>query len=223
MRVVLTREAGHNTDLASWVPEGASLDEVPLTETRFFEGDTVLATLRGDDLYGQYRALVVTSARTALYVALAREALGEGGTVLSVGSATARALEDEDVEVDLAGSGGALGLAPSIPEGPVLLLGATQMRDELANTLRDRGLVVTTLACYETVPAILDVEDERRLREADAVFIGAPSAWRVAKPYVADATWVVVPGATTATEVKFTHDRVLEGWGPALRERLASL
>ena len=68
MRVALTREAGANAELANWVPEDAEVYEVPLTETRFFEGAKVLATLRGDDHYGQFRALVVTSARSALYV-----------------------------------------------------------------------------------------------------------------------------------------------------------
>lgn len=223
MRVVLTREAGHNSEFAAWVPEDASLEEVPLTETRFFEGDKFLESLRADDLYGEYRALVVTSARSALYVGLAREALHEGGTVLSVGTATAAALEDEDVEVDVVGSSGAAELAPTIHEGPVLLLGAAQMRDELSNALRARGITVTTLACYETVPATLGAEDKRLLREADVVFIGAPSAWRVAKEFVTDAAWVVVPGVTTATEVKFAHDRVLEGWGPTLREQLNAL
>ncbi|HEV3267265.1 MAG TPA: uroporphyrinogen-III synthase [Acidimicrobiales bacterium] len=223
MRVVATREQGSNDTLTSWLPEDATVVEVPLTTTRFYDGQEVLSTLRASDHYGTFRSLVVTSARSALYVALAREGLRDGGTVLSVGSATAKALESEDVDVDVVGEGGALDLAPTITEGPVLLLGAATMRDELTSALTNRGVDVTTLACYETLPAELTPEDETLLREADVIFIGAPSAWLVAKSFVSDAALVVVPGATTSDAVRRDHQRVIEGWGPELREHLDAL
>jgi uroporphyrinogen-III synthase len=147
----------------------------------------------------------------------------DGGSVLSVGSATARALESGDVEVDVVGGGGGLDLAPTITEGPVLLLGAATMRDELAVALRDRGVEVTVLTCYETLPAVLTSDDEASLRDADVVFIGAPSAWLVAKAFVPANAWVVVPGATTADTVRRQHERVIEGWGPELQEHLLAL
>jgi hypothetical protein len=65
--------------------------------------------------------------------------------------------------------------------------------------------------------------DAQRVRDADVVFIGAPSAWSVARELVADATWVVVPGSSTAADVRRDHDRVIEGWGADLRTRLAEL
>jgi uroporphyrinogen-III synthase len=223
VRVVVTREAGYNDALTSWLPEGVTVNEVPVTTTRFYDGDEVLTTLRASEHYGSFRALFVTSARSALYVALAREGLRDGGSVLSVGSSTARALESEDVEVAVVGEGGALDLAPTITEGPVLLLGAASMRDELSEALKDRGVEVTTLACYETLPAVLTSDDEGFLRDADVVFIGAPSAWLVAKTFVSATAWVVVPGATTAQAVRRQHERVIEGWGPELREHLLGL
>ena len=223
MRVVVTREAGYNDELSSWLPESVTTNEVPLTTTRFFDANEVLSTLRANEHYGAFRALVVTSARSALYVAVAREGLRDGGSVLSVGSATARAIESEDVEVDVVGGGGAVDLSPTITDGPVLLLGAASMRAELATTLKDRGLDVTTLACYETVPAVLTSEEEGLLRDADVIFIGAPSAWLVASAFVPDAAWVVVPGPTTADAVRRQHERVIEGWGPELREHLLSI
>jgi uroporphyrinogen-III synthase len=97
------------------------------------------------------------------------------------------------------------------------------MRDELATELLRRGLVVETLACYETVPADLSGADEATLRDADIVFIGAPSAWSVAEDFVSERSLVIVPGATTAALVGRHHPRVLEGWGPQLREVLRSL
>lgn len=223
MRVVVTREAGYNDELRSWLSDGVTVNEVPLTTTRFFDANEVLSTLRASEHYGAFRALVVTSARSALYVAVAREGLKEGGSVLSVGSATARALESEDFEVDVVGEGGAVDLAPTITEGPVLLLGAASMRDELATELKDRGVDVTRLVCYETLPAVLTSDDEGFLRNADVIFIGAPSAWLVASTFVPDPAWVVVPGATTAEAVRRQHERVLEGWGPELREYLLAL
>lgn len=223
MRVVLTRDRGLNGSLVEWLPDDAVVTEVPLTTTRYLDTDEVQRALHASEFFGSFRALVVTSARTALYVALARGALVEGGSVLSVGSATARALESEDVEVDVVGDARAEDLAPQIREGPVLLLGAASMRPELATTLRARGLSVTTLTCYETVPAVLSDDERKALRDSDVVFIGAPSAWFVAKSIVGPDSWVVVPGVTTAAVVRRDHERVIEGWGPSLREYLRAL
>jgi uroporphyrinogen-III synthase len=165
----------------------------------------------------------VTSARSALYASLAKEALGLHGAVLVVGTATAHALEEESVDVELIGEGGAEDLGPLIKEGPVLLLGAASMRDDLERGLLARGLVVERLSCYETLPADLSGADQATLRDADVIFIGAPSAWSVAEDFVSERTLVVVPGATTGAAVNRAHERVIEGWGPQLREVLGSL
>jgi hypothetical protein len=82
---------------------------------------------------------------------------------------------------------------------------------------------VTKVACYETLPAVLSAEDERQLRAADVVLIGAPSAWQVAEGIVEARAWVAVPGATTGDEVRRSHERVIEGWGPGLKEHLRTL
>lgn len=223
MNVVVTRERGHNDSLTSWLPDGATVREVPLTTTRFFDSDEVMSVLRESHYFGQFRYLVVTSARSALYASLAKEALGLHGAVLVVGTATAHALEEESIDVGVVGEGGAKDLAPTISEGPVLLLGAASMRDELAQALLTRGLVVETLACYETLPADLSQADQATLTGADVVFIGAPSAWSVAEDFVSVQTLVIVPGSTTAAVVQRSHPRVFEGWGPQLREVLESL
>lgn len=216
MLVVLTREAGHNEKLRSWLPPGALVREVPLTTTNYFDVDDVRATLASTSSFGTFRALVLTSARSALYRDLATSALAPGGIVLSVGSATAG-------EGDVTGAGGAVDLAAHIDAGPVLFVGASASRDELPSLLRDKGIEVTTVACYDTLAAPLSPSDEATLREADVVMIGAPSAWVVGAPFIEERTWVVVPGATTAASVRATHERVLEGWGPHLRELLAAL
>jgi uroporphyrinogen-III synthase len=223
VRVVVTRERGHNAELISWLPDGASVSEVPLTATRYFDTHEVLDTLRASENFGHFRALVVTSARSALYVALTREALTPGGTVLSIGTATARALENEDVDVDVVGDTGVVDLDAEIADGPVLLLGAAAMREELATKLEGRGVTVEKLTCYETIPAVLTPDEEIELREADVLFVGAPSAWLVAMVYINPRTWVVVPGSTTAGVVGRHHERVIQGWGPGLKEHLSAL
>lgn len=223
MRVVVTREKGYNDRLVSWLPEGAEVIDVPLTTTRYRDDVEVQSALRASVHYGAFRTLVVTSARSALYVALAREGLAPGGSVVSVGPATARSLESEDMVVDVIGRGRALDLDSSITDGPVLILGAASMRDELKAALTHRSLAVEALTCYETVPTTLTCDDESHLRDADVVFVGAPSAWLVAKEFIGVRTWVVVPGATTAAAVRRDHQRVIEGWGHELRERLLAL
>jgi uroporphyrinogen-III synthase len=223
MRVVVTRERGHNAELVSWAPDDALISEVPLTTTRYFDSHEVRDTLHDSQYFGHFRALVVTSARSALYVPLAREALAPGGSVLSVGTATARALENEDVEVDVVGDTGVVDLDAEIAEGPVLLLGAAAMREELATSLVERGVVVEKLTCYETIPAVLTPDEEIELREADVVFVGAPSAWFVAKIYLDPRSWIVVPGTTTASVVTRDHERVIVGWSSALKDRLLAL
>jgi uroporphyrinogen-III synthase len=223
VRVVVTRERGHNQELVSWLPHDALVSEVPLTTTRYFESHEVRETLHASEYFGHFRALVVTSARSALYVALAREALAPGGSVLSVGTATARAIESEDIEVDIVGDTGVVDLDTEVAEGPVLLLGAAGMREELATSLAKRRVVVEKLICYETVPAVLTPDEEIELQEADVVFVGAPSAWLVARNYLDPHTWIVVPGSTTASVVTRHHERVIVGWSPALKDRLLAL
>ncbi|HVB51247.1 MAG TPA: uroporphyrinogen-III synthase [Acidimicrobiales bacterium] len=223
MRVVLTREQGHNEDQRTWLPDDTLVTEVPLTTTHYFDVNHVRRELLNTNHVGAIKVLVVTSGRSARYVAAAKEALSEGALVLSVGTATTLALGDAVSTTDADDEGGALRLAAEIVEGPVLLIGATTMRSELPSALRARGIEVTKVACYETLPAVLSVEDERQLRGADVVFIGAPSAWQVAEGLIEARAWVVVPGATTGAEVRRSHERVIEGWGPGLKEHLRTL
>ncbi len=106
---------------------------------------------------------------------------------------------------------------------PVLALGAHDMRDDLVDVLRERGLVVSVVACYETVALVPSESQRDDLRVADVVFVGAPSAWAVAREFVDARAWIVVPGASTGAIVADEHERVIEGWGPHLRQRLASI
>jgi uroporphyrinogen-III synthase len=223
MLVVLTREDGYNELLRQWLPVNVTVAEVPLTTTNYLELDDVESSLHYLPHYDSYRYLVVSSPRSARYIRGARAALGANGRVLAVGPDTAQSLRDLGVVVDGESKAGAIDLVPLINRGPVLMVGASIMRDELPNALNEAGIEVTRLACYETVPVVLTKSDEQHLREADVVFIGAPSAWQVGASLIREETLVVVPGPTTGHEVRRSHERVLEAWGPSVLEHLLVL
>ena len=223
MNIVVTREDGKNDTLVAWLPSGVTVDEVPLTTTLYFDPGDVQAALASSPAHGTFRSLVVTSERGADYVEIARHASTSDVEVFVVGPTTSSALTTRGIQVHAQGDASADALAPYISRGPVLLLGARSTRDELITALREKGLEVETVACYETVGLSLDSSGAAALRNADVIFIGAPSAWTVAREYVKNDAWVVVPGATTGATVRLDHPNVIEGWGPHLRTRLAEL
>jgi uroporphyrinogen-III synthase len=223
MNVVLTREAGHNDVQRAWLPDDAVVLEVPLTATRYFSPEDVAREIRDCKYRGSFAALVVTSARAAGYVAGARDSLAPAARIVVVGPATARALTDLGIEVSAEAPSRALEIADLIERGPVLQLGASEMRDELSLELAARGIAAERVSCYETIALELNAADQAKLAKADVVFIGAPSAWNVARAYIGPQTWVVVPGVTTGVAVRQHHDLVIEGWGPQLRATLAKV
>ena len=222
MKIVLTRELGKNDALSTWLPDHATVHEVPLTSTRYFDEGTVNDALHASANFGKFRSLVVTSERSMTYVPLALAAATADVEVYSVGPTTSEALSAQGVKVRAEGEGAAVTLAQSVSRGPVLLMGAASMRDELTLALRAKGLDVTVIACYETVALGLSEVDILLLRDADVVFIGAPSAWSVARVHVDADALVVVPGGSTGAVVRVDHATVLEGWGPSLRTRLTT-
>jgi len=220
MRVVFTREAGKNGELRSLVPDDADVAEVPLTTTEYLSLHTVTASLQRLRHYGRYESFVVTSARVDRYVDVARRALADRADVFAVGPATELVLHRYDLAVTKRSDAGAEALAPFITRSPVLLLGATTMRDELSTALRQAKRKVDEVACYRTVPLTPSATDRATLAAADVVFIGAPSTWTVAAPFVAAGATVVVPGETTAEIVRQTHRNVVVGWDERARRQL---
>jgi uroporphyrinogen-III synthase len=97
------------------------------------------------------------------------------------------------------------------------------MCDELTHVLQERGVVVAHVACYETLSVEPTSAQRETLANADVVFIGAPSAWAVAKDFVSPSAWVIVPGTTTGEVVRASHEQVFEGWNQATCDMLASL
>lgn len=223
MKIVLTREAGKNNEARAWFPSDAIVDEVPLTTTNYFAIDEVTRQLEATPDYGSYAVLVVSSRRTADYVHAALGAVAEDANLLTVGTATTHSLRDRGIEVAAEATESALELGGVITKGPVLFVGAKQMREELSDELLSRQISVAKVACYETLPVELSVEQIGTLSNADVILIGAPTAWSVARDFVKRNTWVVVPGSTTKSIVAQNHARVIEGWGPSLADIVPNL
>ncbi|MHB8334307.1 MAG: uroporphyrinogen-III synthase [Acidimicrobiales bacterium] len=221
MLVVVTREAGRNDAVRDWLTSVAIL-EVPLTATAYRPLDDVEADLARPAAHGPFTVLVVTSARSRDYLQAARRVCARDVEVWTVGAATSSAVTDAGLPVT-GEAPSALEVARRLDHGPVLALGAREMRGELATELAARAIRVETVACYETVPLEPDEAARAAIRNADAIVIGAPSAWRIARTLVSPATWVVVPGETTAAAVRADHDRVLVGWRAAIARRLEEL
>jgi uroporphyrinogen-III synthase len=223
MNIVLTREAGKNDEARSWFPSDATVEEVPLTTTNYFSIDDVTKQLQATPDFGLYAVLVVSSRRTADYVHAALGAVAQGADLLTVGTATTHSLRDRGIEVSAEATDSAIELDGVITKGPVLFVGAKQMREELSDELQRRKIAVTKVACYETLPVELSVQQIGTLSNADVILIGAPTAWSVARDFVKRNAWVVVPGATTKSIVAQNHARVIEGWGPSLADIVPNL
>jgi len=219
--VVLTREAGYNDELRQWIPAGYDVTEVPLTTTHYESLETVRERLE-DATNVLFETLVVTSVRTQRYLDLVRPFVAPDVVVGTVGAATAGVLAEAGFPVSLQSDIAAAALAPDITRGPVLLLGAEESHPVLPDSLLRQGLAVAPVACYQTLPAELDEQAHTALATADVVIIAAPSAWRVAQPFVRPSTLVVVPGATTHAAVAASHPRVAVAWGEAVTRLLAT-
>jgi uroporphyrinogen-III synthase len=223
MKVVLTREAGMNDELRKWVPKRVTVVEVPLTTTSYRDESAFVAELKNLDSCGAFTGLVVTSARSARYVSPALVNCSSDVKIYSVGSSTSRAITKTGNEVAAEASAMSSELASHIASGPVLIIGAKEMRHELSDELNSKAVPTDRVWCYETVGAPLDQEQRDELSSADVVIIGAPSAWKVAKPYVRSDAWVIASGEITASEIRNDHNRVKIGWGKSLTPMLEIL
>ena len=161
MLVVLTREAGFNDELIRWVGDAGEVVEAPLTTTAYRDVADVAKDIAASGLDGSFATLVVTSVRARPYVGVAVAALAPGARVASVGRRTSQMLGDEGVHVDVESESGALDLAGSVGEGPVLFVAAREARARArrgAHRARRRG------------------RDGRRVRDRGAR--GRPTTWR---------------------------------------------
>ncbi len=213
LTVVLTREPPRNDVVRERIVDIARVREVPLTTTTYVTGDAIERAMASAAVGGEFATIVATSARAATFVSAAARYAVADYDLGAVGATTAAALRAEGVArerrilVPEHPSGRDLGLM--LDRGPVLILGAAEMREELATTLTERSLVSHHVACYRTSPAQLTRRQRHYLHAGDIVVIAAPSAWRVASREVRADAVVVAIGGTTAHEVESSHTHIV--------------
>lgn len=206
--VVVTREPPLNDDLIRALRAVATVREVPATETHWRTPSQVRDDLRS--VTTEIGTLIVTSARSAESAPLVLAHSHSHPRVIAVGDVTKVALESFGVTVDDVATGGtAASIATGTLDLDVVSLGSADPRPELATELRSRGIDLTHVVAYETVPRALSDAERDHVAHATYVVIGAPSAWRVIGPHVRSDATVLVPGETTASVVRAEHGNVV--------------
>lgn len=177
-RVVITRAAEQADELAALVRAvGAVPVVMPLVTIESVPAE--VDRLGSEDPVG-FDWLVVTSPNGArAYTAAHRSA---PANVAAVGTATADALRLGGVEVTFVpvrqNAEGLLDELPGHAAGNVLLVQAEAAEPTVADGLRARGLAVTAVRPYRTVPVRPSAADQLAALSADAVLFASGSAAR---------------------------------------------
>lgn len=165
---------------------GAVVVELPTIDSAPPEdGGSALRAAMERALAGAYAWIVVTSATTVEQLVAFQARLGDLPVRwAAVGAATARALEETGVTVDLVPSesvGEAVVTAfPVAPDhgGALLFPRAAEVRPVVADGLRTRGWVVDEVVAYRTVAAEADPSACALARTADVVAFTSSSTVR---------------------------------------------
>lgn len=175
-RVVVTRAAEQAPALAELLVAAGALPEViPLVEIEPLPSGA--DSLRALDPTS-FDWLVVTSPNgAAAYADVMGSAAPPG--VAAVGTATAAALVDRGIEVDLVPAvQQARALVDAVPIGRVLVVQALDAAPALVDGLRARGAEVTAVTPYRTVPRQPTAREQLAALSADAVLFASGSAVR---------------------------------------------
>ncbi|MCL2483341.1 MAG: uroporphyrinogen-III synthase [Propionibacteriaceae bacterium] len=187
---------------------GGVLDETELIRRRELPADEVAAAM---DRAGHVDWIVVSSPFTVDALRHAGIDLGRwlerGAKLAAVGRASATALEEAGLSVDLKPDGkisGGEALAEAFPpgKGTVLLPGAAELAGTLQPGLAAKGWTLATVATYvTTATSSVDPVIARRWRNGDylAFIATAPSIVRAAATLVGPTLPVVAIGQSSAT------------------------
>jgi len=210
VRVVLTRPPGRATALARRLQAaGHDVALVPLTDVRD------VGTFPDP---GNFDGVLFTSASAAERA----PAAARWPRVGAVGAATAAALRERGIRVDVVGDGGGAALARAWgrADGQRLLLPqAAEPHRALERALRAAGADVVTVPVYATSALAPDAPGRAALESADVIALFAPSAVRalVASGVQTRGRWWAV-GATTAEAIAAAGREPLQGDLEALED-----
>jgi uroporphyrinogen-III synthase len=203
--IVLTRNQGAVDPLGDALrAAGATVHYVALTE--FLDAtDDGASIAAATDRVEAARWLVVTS-KHAAELLVNYPALLQGPRIAAVGEATASALRDEGISVDLVGPGtGGADLAELIIEtgvgGPVIFFGAQDPATGLGRGLRNAGIELIEAFAYRTVPAAPDESGLRAIENADLVLVTSPKAGTALAQIASIPQGVVAIGPSTAEQL----------------------
>jgi uroporphyrinogen III methyltransferase/synthase len=175
--VAVTRARAQASELAARLRDlGAAVVEAPAIRIRPLEVET-------PDL-DRYDLICLTSPNgVRLLFERLRDARALAGTVVAaIGPGTARALREQGVEADVVPhdftAEGLLDALRELPVSRALVARASEARDVLPDTLRERGAEVDVLALYETVAESLDPDQLAAARSADYVTFTSSSTVR---------------------------------------------
>jgi len=213
--VALTRPAGRNEPLAALLAAaGATVVVVPLIEIG--PADDAGALGRALSSLDEVTWVAVTSASAvpAILGAVDDVRALERCRVAAVGPATAEALREASVRVDVVGDGsGGSRLAdllgrPGPGGGAVVIAAAAEPRPELGAALSAAGWSVDQAPAYATRPVAPGETEAGAVLGADVVIVASPSAVRslvqlasVAARETSEVRLVAI-GATTATKAR---------------------
>ena len=190
-QVLIPRPAGRSNDLVAALGRlGAQVQAVPAI-TIVASPDparldaAVVALAKGDFHWVAFTSVNAVNAVLQRAAALRlAPAIPADTRIAAVGPATARAIREAGLAVDLqpAGPGSATALADAFPApqrgDAVLLPHSALAADTLANRLMAQGFQVTAVSAYDTVPATLPASVKADLADGkfDAVLFTSPSA-----------------------------------------------
>jgi len=227
--VVLTREHDDNRELAqALAARGVPVVEVPCLATRLVAPGALPA--------GPFAAVTFTSRRgvrgALLHAALGQHLQAAGRPlVAAVGDATAAALREADIAVDLVAEppeGSVLAqllLARLASASSVLLIRGNIQRGELAQALREAGHSVVELTTYQNYSPEIPLLDAFPVA---AVFVASPSAvrrlveknpWLVNQPFCAIGPTTAEAARQSGARRVFEIGAEPAGWADALFER----
>lgn len=172
-RIVVTRARSQASSLVAALSElGAEVIELPMIEIVPLESyDELDAALRS---IARYQWLIVTSANTVRVLAGRMAGLGLGSAIfaglrkVAIGSATARAMQERGVAVDVVperyvAESLVEALGDRVEGSRILLARASVARDVIPNELARRGATVDVIDAYRTIAPSGAAEEMRNV------------------------------------------------------------
>jgi uroporphyrinogen-III synthase len=207
--VAITSTGPVSTELAALlVAQGAAVRVVATTTTVATDGIAALTAALAADAPVDWLVLTSAAAVPMVAAAISTAGLAARTKVAAVGPATAAALREAGIVVDLEGEGrggaalGALLGTPTTPGATAVLARSARAIEEIDEVLIAAGFDVRPVVVYDTVARQLSADELAALAHADVVAAAAPSALDSLLDQEVRPHAVAAIGATTARRAR---------------------